>query len=104
MRFTRAFRSSCCALRTSRVVRCPTLASSRTPVNATSAACTCACAAMICAFEASSVPQPGDNGGAHLVAVGRDLDPPLADGLFGLTNARVDLAALVDRDRKAGHG
>src|SRR3954452_23167487 len=35
----------------------PTRASSRTPVSATSAACTWAWAAMICALAASSVPQ-----------------------------------------------
>ena len=33
-RATRAFTSSCCALRTSSVVRCPTRASSRTPLSA----------------------------------------------------------------------
>src|SRR5262249_23287776 len=54
---TRALTRSCCALSTSRVVRWPTRASSRTPLRATSAAVTWAWVALICALAASSCPQ-----------------------------------------------
>jgi hypothetical protein len=44
---------------------------------------------------------PGrDDGRAHRIALGVDLDPALTGRLLGLTGPRIDLAALVDRDRQ----
>ena len=54
---TRALTSSCCALSTSRVVRWPTRASSRTPLTAISEALTWVAVAWIWALAASSWPQ-----------------------------------------------
>src|SRR6202021_1531076 len=53
---TRALTSACWALSTSSVVRCPALASSRTPLSATSDAVTCDCADDTCALPASNCP------------------------------------------------
>ncbi len=97
---TRALTSACWAFSTSSVVRCPALASSRTPLSAISEAVTCDCAEATCALPATSWPHAVTVIGAGLVAGLFEIEALLRQRFLRLADQRVFGAALIDRNRK----
>ena len=74
--------SSCWALSTSSVVRCPTRASSRTPLSAISAAFTCAVVDFDLRLGGIELPPALHHGRPRLVAVDVEIEPLLAQRFF----------------------
>ena len=95
-RATRALTSSCCALRTSSVVRCPRLLADAIERNFGGVHLRCGCLDL--RLGGVQLPPALHHRGPRLIAVDVKIEPLLTKRFLGLANGRIFRAALINRD------